>query len=161
MASRDLDCEKVDHLIVPEAPSPKAHALTELGQDALLPQMLNDQHDFAKPRRRRGNGVRRGLDDDRRIGDTGHVYLLVRKDVYPSSREAHFMSARYKLHLVAQCVGTYKYSNEADRVTDLRMEALLLNLELLDHSVAALHELLRADRVKKRVIQHSVAEQRA
>src|SRR6266516_2073695 len=105
MASRDLDCEKVDHLIVPEAPSPKAHALTELGQDALLPQMLNDQHDFAKPRRRRGNGVRRGLDDDRRIGDTGHVYLLVRKDVYPSSREAHFMSARYKLHLVAQFVG--------------------------------------------------------
>ena len=99
------DCEKVDHLIVPEAPSPKAHALTELGQDALLPQMLNDQHDFAKPRRRRGNGVRRGLDDDRRIGDTGHVYLLVRKDVYPSSREAHFMSARYKLHLVAQFVG--------------------------------------------------------
>src|SRR6266516_255303 len=46
------DGEKVDHLILSEASSPKAHALTELRQDALLAQMLNDQHDFAKPRRR-------------------------------------------------------------------------------------------------------------
>ncbi len=38
--------EKVNHFVVSEASPPEAHALTELTQDALLAQMLNDEHDF-------------------------------------------------------------------------------------------------------------------
>ena len=46
------DRQKVDHLVVPEAPSCKGYPLADLGQDAMLPQLLDDQHRFAKPRRR-------------------------------------------------------------------------------------------------------------
>jgi len=43
------DCKKVDHLVVPEAPPRKAHALTDLRQDALIAKMPDDQGDFTKP----------------------------------------------------------------------------------------------------------------
>src|SRR6266700_5469375 len=73
------DRKKVDHLVVPEAPPRKAHALTDLDQDALLAKMLDDQGDFAKPGGRRGDRLARGLDDYRSIGDTVHMYLLEEK----------------------------------------------------------------------------------
>src|SRR5207253_5440892 len=54
----------------------KAHALTDGGKDALLPKMLDDQSDFAKPGGRRGDGLGRSLDDHRSIGDTVHRCIL-------------------------------------------------------------------------------------
>ena len=100
------DREKVDHLVVPEAPPCKTHALTELGQDALLAQMLDDEHHLAKPRGCRGNGVRKGLDDHRRIDDTVHICLLCEESFHSSSSRRHiFLLTRYWLHLVAQFVG--------------------------------------------------------
>src|SRR5712691_2035174 len=38
--------------------------------------MLDKKHGFPQPTGGRGNRLRRGLDDHRRISDTGHVYLL-------------------------------------------------------------------------------------
>src|SRR5437660_11013951 len=37
----------------------------------------DDQRDLPKPGRRRGDRLRRSLDDHRRISDTVHIYLLV------------------------------------------------------------------------------------
>ena len=53
------DGEKVDDLVAPEAPPRKAHALTDGGQDTLLPKMLDDQRGFAKPRGRREDRLRK------------------------------------------------------------------------------------------------------
>lgn len=54
---------KVDHFIVTEATAGKAHLLAESIEDALLPQVLDDQHHFAKPGGRRGDRLARSLDD--------------------------------------------------------------------------------------------------
>jgi DNA-binding PadR family transcriptional regulator len=45
----EKDYKKVDDFVVSEAPPRKVYTLTDLGQDAMLPQILDDQHDFAKP----------------------------------------------------------------------------------------------------------------
>src|SRR5579864_9171264 len=55
-------------LVVPEPPSCKAHALTDLAEDALFAKVPDDQRHFAKPGRRRGDGLSRGLDMYRSIG---------------------------------------------------------------------------------------------
>src|SRR5437764_6911163 len=41
----------------------------------------DDQRDLPKPGRRRGDRLRRRLDDHRRISDTVHIYLLVGNNV--------------------------------------------------------------------------------
>jgi len=46
--------------------------------------MLDDEYDFPQPTGGRGDSFGSGLDDHRRISDTGHVYLLVGKVLYPS-----------------------------------------------------------------------------
>jgi len=84
------DHEKIDHLVVSEAPPRKAHTLADLGQDSVLAKMRSQQHDFAKPRRGRGNRLGRGLDDYRSIGDTGHMYLLKGMELFFPFKEAHF-----------------------------------------------------------------------
>src|SRR6266446_6498373 len=38
-----------------------------------------------------GTDLRSGLDDHRRISDTGHVYLLIGKDLYPSFIRRHIL----------------------------------------------------------------------
>src|SRR6266581_1431028 len=76
----EKDREKVDHLVVPEAPPrhPRTHSQI-LVRTRLVPKMLDDQGDFAKPGGRRGDRLARGLDDYRSIGDTVHMYLLEEK----------------------------------------------------------------------------------
>ncbi len=64
--------DKVDDLIAPEAATGKTHALTDSIEDALPPKMVDDEGDFPQPTGGRGNRLRRGLDTDRRISDTGH-----------------------------------------------------------------------------------------
>ena len=86
--------EKVDHLIAPKAPPCKAHPLTDLGQNALLPQVLNEQSGFAKPGRRREDRLRRGLDDDRSIGDTVHMGLLDERCCILPFQRGTFLSLR-------------------------------------------------------------------
>src|SRR6266487_3042781 len=79
------DRQKVDHDVSPETSPRKTHALTELAQDALLAQMLDEEHHLAQPRGGRGNRVRKGLDDHRRIDDTVHICLLCEEAMYSSS----------------------------------------------------------------------------
>src|SRR5260370_4983144 len=88
----EKDGEKVDHLVVPEPPSCKAHTLTDLAEDALLAQMRSHQHHFAKPGRRREDGFSRGLDMYRSIGDTGHICLLERMEMVFLSQRGTFLS---------------------------------------------------------------------
>ncbi len=86
------DGEKVDDLIVPEAPPRKAHALTDGGKDALLTKMLDDQSGFAKPGGRHEDGLGRSLDDHRSIGDTVHRCLLDESCfVLPSQRGTFYL----------------------------------------------------------------------
>jgi len=47
--------------------------------------------DFAKPRGRRGDRLRRGLDDQRSIGDTVHMYLLEGKCFVLPSQRGHIL----------------------------------------------------------------------
>ncbi len=86
------DREKIDDLVVPETPPGKTHTLTDLGQDALPAKIPDDQRDFAKPRRGRGNGLGRSLDDHRSIGDTGHMCLLEGKCLILPSQKGTFLS---------------------------------------------------------------------
>src|SRR5260221_841292 len=78
------DRQKVDHLVVPKAPPCKTDALIDGSKDPLLAQVLDNKHHFPQPTGGRGDRLGRGLDTHRRISDTGHVYLLVGKDLYPS-----------------------------------------------------------------------------
>jgi hypothetical protein len=75
--------EKVDHLVVPKAAAGKANLRGDGIEDAKLAKMMDDEHYFPQPTGGRGHRSRRGLDDHRRISDTGHVYLLHWKDLYP------------------------------------------------------------------------------
>src|SRR2546430_15402042 len=84
------DHEKIDHFVASEAPSCKAHALADLGQDSVLVKMRSHQHHFAKPGGGRGNELGRGLDDYRSIGDTGHRCLLEGMRLFFPLKEAHF-----------------------------------------------------------------------
>src|SRR5713101_4792407 len=69
--------------------------------------MLDKKHGFPQPTGGRGDKLRRGLDDHRRISDTGHVYLLNwERFVSFLHKEAHFIPACYKLYLVAHFVGS-------------------------------------------------------
>src|SRR5437764_652912 len=52
--------------------------------------MLDDEHDFPQPTGGRGDSLGSGLDDHRRISETGHVYLLVGKVLYPSLKGGTF-----------------------------------------------------------------------
>ena len=47
--------EKVDHLVVPEAPSGKTYALGDFAQNVVLAKMSRHQHDFSEPGRGRCN----------------------------------------------------------------------------------------------------------
>src|SRR5713226_10493321 len=69
-------------------------------------KIVSDDRNLPKPGRRRGDGVRRGLDDHRRIDDTVHICLLCEESFRSSSSRRHiFLLTRYWLHLVAQFVG--------------------------------------------------------
>jgi hypothetical protein len=50
--------KKVDHIVAPEAPSGKAHLLSDLAQDTVLAKRATDQHNFPKSARGRGVGFR-------------------------------------------------------------------------------------------------------
>jgi hypothetical protein len=67
---------KIDHLVLTATATGEAHALTNSIKDSLPAKMLDEQSDFAEPRRRRGHGLGRGLDDHRSIDDTSHVDLI-------------------------------------------------------------------------------------
>jgi len=71
------DCQKVDHLVVSEAPSDKAHPFADLAKHIVLAKSADEQHHFAKPARGRGVGLGSRLDFYRTVNDTGHVCLLV------------------------------------------------------------------------------------
>src|SRR5713226_5993412 len=98
---------------MPKAAASKAHLRGDGVEDVQLTKMLDDEYDFPQPTGGRGDSFGSGLDDHRRISDTGHVYLLVGKFCILPSKEAHFMPARYKLYLVAQFVGNSELGNEA------------------------------------------------
>src|SRR5260370_1165810 len=53
--------------------------------------MLDKKHDFPQPTGGEGTDSRSGLNDHRRISDTGHVYLLIGKDWYPSFIRRHIL----------------------------------------------------------------------
>ena len=71
--------DKVDHLIAPEAPPGKAHLFGYGIEDSLSAKIVDDECGLPKPAGRRGHGLRRRLDSDRRIGDTGHWASLSRE----------------------------------------------------------------------------------
>src|SRR5205085_7067560 len=73
-----------------EAAAGKAHLRGDSVEDAQLPKMLDDEHDFPQPTGGRGDSFGSGLDDHRRISDTSHVYLLVGKVLYPSLKGGTF-----------------------------------------------------------------------
>jgi hypothetical protein len=55
---------------VPHAPARKAYPFADFGQDIVLAKITDEQHDFAKPARGRGVGLRSRLDFYRTVGDT-------------------------------------------------------------------------------------------
>jgi len=67
--------EKIEHFVVPKAPPRKTHTLSDVGQNVVFAKMCRHQHGLSEPRRRCGNGLGRGLDTHRSIGDTGHMCL--------------------------------------------------------------------------------------
>src|SRR5512135_2964635 len=97
--------KKVDQLIVPKASSLKADAFGELGQDALLPQMLRQEHEFAPPRRRTGQSVNRRLDNHRSVSDTVHMLLLNGKTLLLPHQGDIFFGSLATYQLVALLVG--------------------------------------------------------
>ncbi len=46
--------EKVDHLVVSEAPSRKAHPFADLAENIVLAKSADEEHPFAKPARGEG-----------------------------------------------------------------------------------------------------------
>jgi hypothetical protein len=86
------DGEKVDHLVVTEAPPHKMHTLSDLGQDIVLAKVRCQQHDFSEPGRRRRDQLGRGLDTHRSIDDTGHMCLLERKCLLLPSQKGTCLS---------------------------------------------------------------------
>jgi len=70
-------------------------------EDAQFTQMLDDEHDFPQPTGGRGDSFGSGLDAHRRISDTGHVYLLVGKILYPSLKGGTFYA--YPLQTISRC----------------------------------------------------------
>jgi hypothetical protein len=68
--------------------------------------MLDKESHVAKPGGRRGNGLRRGLDDHRRTSETGPVCLLLEERFVPSLPWRHmFCPLATHEHPVAQFVG--------------------------------------------------------
>jgi hypothetical protein len=72
--------DKVDHLIAPEAVTGKTHTLTDGIKDTLSPKIVDNEGNFPQPTGSRRNRLRRGLDTDRRISDTGHCGPPYRKN---------------------------------------------------------------------------------
>src|SRR5207248_11026621 len=76
-------------------------------KDAQLTKMLDDEGDFPQPTGGRGDSFGSGLDDHRRISDTGHVYLLVGKVFYPSLKGGTFyacpLQTRSRCAIRGQC----------------------------------------------------------
>jgi hypothetical protein len=101
--------EKIDHLIAPEAPPRKTHALSDFGQNIVLAQVCSHQHHFSKPGRGRGDGLGRGLDLHRSIGDTGHMCLLDGNTLVLFHQEGTYLGlTATDCYLVAQSVGNSK-----------------------------------------------------
>src|SRR5258708_24646852 len=97
---------KVNHVVVAEAATGKAHALTDGGKDTLLAKVLGHQGDFPEPGWRRGHGLARGLDDHRSISNTVHVNLLdVNGFVLPQQGDTFLSWLATCYNLVAQLVG--------------------------------------------------------
>src|SRR5713226_6096292 len=86
---------------MPKAAASKAHLRGDGVEDAQLTKMLDDEHDFPQPTGGRGDRFGSGLDDHRRISDTGHVYLLVGKDLYPSLKGGTFYAC--PLQTISRC----------------------------------------------------------
>src|SRR5512135_3432846 len=97
--------KKVDQFIVSKASSLKADAFGELGQDALLPKMLRQEHEFAPPGRRTGQRVSRCLDHHRSVGDTVHMLLLDGKTLILPHQGGIFFGWLATCQLVALLVG--------------------------------------------------------
>jgi insertion element IS1 protein InsB len=91
---------------VPKASSLKADAFGEPGQNALLPQVLRQEHEFAPPRRRTGQRVSGRLDNHRSVGDTVHMLLLDGKTLILPHQGDIFFSWMVTCQLVALLVGT-------------------------------------------------------
>src|SRR5260370_5456410 len=124
--------EKVDHLVVPKAATSKAHLRGDGVEDAQLTKMLDDEHDFPQPTGGRGDSFGSGLDDHRRISDTGHVYLLVGKVLYPSLKGGTFYAC--PLQTISRCAirghwdqpGSGRMHRSAHPMTSLSPRALVL-----------------------------------
>jgi len=97
--------KKVDQFIVSKASSLKAHAFGESGQDALLPKMLRQEHEFAPPGRRTRQRVSRRLDNHRSFGDTVHMLLLDGKTLVLPHQGGIFFGWLATCQLVALLVG--------------------------------------------------------
>src|SRR6266581_2980073 len=123
---------KVDELIASEAPTRKAHAFFNEREHTLVPQIVSYERHFAQPAWRRGNGLGRGLDCDRGIGDTTQRSSLhYGNGSFFPCKEAHFYAcsllARISLRISwvwqvqatapARCVLTIK--GHTDRVLGL------------------------------------------
>src|SRR5258707_10796694 len=68
--------QKINDLIASKTLPRKAYPLAELGQTAVHSQVLDKEHDFAKPGRGRGNELRGSLDAHRSISVTFHMCLV-------------------------------------------------------------------------------------
>src|SRR5947209_596019 len=93
MSIAEENREKIDDFVVPETTPRKAYTLADLGEDTVLAKISGNQRDFAKPGRGRGNGLGRGLDDHRSIGNTGHICLLEGMCVVLSSQRGTFYAS--------------------------------------------------------------------
>jgi hypothetical protein len=81
------DRDTLDALREPEAAPREAHVLRHLRTHVSASKRLSDDSRLPKPTGRRGNGVRRCLDDSRRIHHTVHLCLLCTESVHaPFSR---------------------------------------------------------------------------
>jgi hypothetical protein len=63
---------KVDHFVARDSAAGKAHLFADGLENALLVKIVDEEHDLSQPGGRRGDRLRRGLDDHSRIGDTIH-----------------------------------------------------------------------------------------